>query len=73
MNIGSKKEPKFATIGDYWDEETVSKFIELLHEYQELFPTMFSKMKGIIGDLGVMKIRHKPDAKPVKKNLIGSI
>ena len=37
--------PKYATIGDYWDEEMVSKVTELLHEYQGLFPTKFSEMK----------------------------
>ena len=34
VNVGSKKEPKFATIGDYWDEDTFAKVTELLHEYQ---------------------------------------
>ena len=34
VNIGSEKEPKFATIRDYWDEEIVNKITELLHEYQ---------------------------------------
>jgi len=32
-----------------------------------LFPTKFSEMKGIIGDLGVMKIPLRPDAKPCKQ------
>jgi len=38
VNIGSEKEPNFAIIIDYWDEETVSKVTKLIHEYQELFP-----------------------------------
>jgi len=38
-----------------------------LREYQELFPTKFSEMKGIIGDLGVMKIPLKADVKPCKQ------
>ena len=67
VNIGSGDEPKFATIGDYWDEDTNSKVIDLLHEYQGSFPIKFSDMKGIVGDLGFMKIPLKPDAKPVKK------
>jgi len=67
VNIGLEKEPKFAIIGYYWDEETISKVTELLHEYQELFPTTFSEMKGIIGDLGVMKIPLKLDVKPFKQ------
>ena len=40
--------PKYSTIEDYWDKEMVSKVTELLHEYQDLFSTKFSKMKGII-------------------------
>ena len=58
--------PKYATIGDYWDEEIVSKVTQLLHEDQDQFPTKFSKMKGILGDIGVIKIPLKPDTKPVK-------
>ena len=45
----------------------VSKVTQLLHEYQDLFPTKFSEMKGILGDTGVMKIPLKPAAKPMKQ------
>lgn len=44
----------------------MEKVIELLREYQDLFCTNFSDLKGIVGDLGVMKITLKPDAKPMK-------
>ena len=43
--------------------------IDLLHEFQDLFPTKFSKMKGIVGDLVEMKISLKSDAKPIKQRL----
>ena len=66
VNIGSEDQPKLTTIGDYWDDEMVSKVTQLLHEYQDLFPTKFSEMKGILGDIGVMNIPLKPDAKLVK-------
>ena len=66
VNIGSPENPKFTNIGEYWDEEIVIKIIDLLHEYQDLFPTNFSEMKGIVGYLGEMKIPLKPDAKPVR-------
>ena len=66
VNIGIEDEPKFTNIGDYWDEETMEKIIDLLHEFQDLFLMKFSEMKGILGDLGEMKIPLKPDAKPVK-------
>jgi len=45
----------------------VDKVAEFLREYQDLFPTKFSDLKGIIGDLGVMKINLKPDMKPMKQ------
>jgi len=67
VNIGTKAEPKFANIGDYWDDATVDKVAEFLHEYQDVFPTKFSDLKSIIGDLGVMKITMKQDAKPGKQ------
>lgn len=66
-NIRSNVEPKFANIGDYWDDDTVDKVAELLHEYQDLFPTKFLDLKVIVGDLGTMKITLKPDAKSVKQ------
>jgi len=33
VNIGTEEVPKFASIGDYWDEKTVCTVTELLHEY----------------------------------------
>ena len=39
----------------------------MLCEDQDLFPTKFTELKGIIGDLGIMKITLKPDAKPVQQ------
>jgi len=67
VNIGTKVEPKFAKIGDYWDDTMVDKVAELLHEYQDLFATKFTDLKWIIGELGIMKITLKPDANPVKQ------
>ena len=67
VNIGSEDNPKFSNIGDYWDEEIVAKITDLLHEFQDLFLTNLREMKGIVGDLGEMKIPLKPDARPVKQ------
>ena len=67
VNIRTKEHPKLAKIGDYWDENTVGKVAELLIEYQDLFPTKFSELKGITGELGVMHITLKPDARPIKQ------
>jgi len=59
---------KFVNIRYYRDEDIIDKVIEVLREYQDLFPTKFYDVKGIVGDLGVMKIMLKPDAKPVNQH-----
>jgi hypothetical protein len=51
VNIGKVKHPKMDNIGDYWDEQTVESITELLHDYNDLFPTTFIEMKGIVGEL----------------------
>jgi hypothetical protein len=66
VNIGIEQTPKFENVGDYWDAATIDKITELLHEYQDLFPTKFIDMKGIKGPMGEMRIPLNLDAKPVK-------
>lgn len=44
----------------------VDKVTELLRKYQDLFLTEITELKGIIGDLGMMRITLKPDVKLVK-------
>jgi hypothetical protein len=47
VNIGIEENPKMASNRDYWDEHTLERITKLLHEYNELFPTTFTEMKGI--------------------------
>jgi hypothetical protein len=42
FNIGTIENPKMANIGDHWDEKTMESITELLREYNDLFPTMFT-------------------------------
>ena len=65
FNIESVEDSKFTNVRDYWDEETMARIMDLLHEFRDLFLTQFLEMKGILGDLGEMKIMLKPDAKQV--------
>jgi hypothetical protein len=67
VNVGMKKKPKFANIGDYWNDETMENIADLLCEYRDRFSTTFLEMKRIVAELGEMKISLKPDAKPIIK------
>jgi hypothetical protein len=67
VNIGTEKTTNFANIGDYWDAATIDKITDLLHEYQDLFPTKFTNMKGIKGPMGEMRIPLKPYARLFKQ------
>jgi hypothetical protein len=53
-------------VGDYWDKKTSQEIQSLLQEYQVLFPRTFSKLKGIKGVMGEMKIELKPGSNPVR-------
>jgi hypothetical protein len=67
INIGTEQTQKLANVGDYWGASTIDKITELLHEYQVLFPTNFTDMKGIKGPMGEMRIPLKPYVRPVKQ------
>eukprot|EP00253_Pinus_taeda_P005731 PITA_05731 len=57
-------------LGDYWDDATMNKVIELLPKYQDLFPTKITKLKGILGDLGMMKVNLKITLNPKYKEKV---
>jgi hypothetical protein len=67
VNIGTVENPKMASIGDYWDKQTIERIPELLREYSDLFPMTFIEMKGIAGELGEMKIPLKQEARPTRQ------
>jgi hypothetical protein len=54
-------------VGYYWDDATISNIKNLLHEYQDLFPTKFTDMKGIKGTMGKMKIPLRENVRPIKQ------
>jgi hypothetical protein len=67
LDIGTVENSKMASIGNHWDEQTVDRIIELLREYSDLFPMTFTKIKGIAGELGEMKIPLKLEARPIRQ------
>ena len=68
VNIFRDVELKSVTLGDYLDDATVDKVVELLREYQDLFLTKIMELEGILGNLGMMKITLKLDAKLVRQH-----
>jgi len=66
VNIGIVENTKIASIGDYWDKQIVERITELLRKYSDLFRATFSKMKGLEGEIGDMKIPLKPEARPIR-------
>ena len=67
VNIGTIENPKMANIGDYWDEKTIEIITELLRKYNNMFPTTFTEMKGIEGELGEMKIPLISEERPIRQ------
>jgi hypothetical protein len=67
VNIGTVEHPKMASIGDYWDEQTMESITKLLREYNDLFPTTFIEMKGIVGELGETKIPLRQEERSIRK------
>jgi hypothetical protein len=67
INIKTTEQPKTGSIGDYWDEPILESITELLRKYNDLFPTTFTEMKGIAGELGEMKIPLRPEVRPIRQ------
>ena len=54
-------------IGNYWNEEETTEIVNLLKEFQDVFVKDYKDLKGLVHEMGEMKIDIKPDAQPVKK------
>jgi len=68
-NVTNIDNPNMVSIEDYWDNQIVERITELLCEYSDLFPTTFSEMKELVGDLGEMNIPLKPEARLIRQRL----
>ena len=58
-----------AKIGYYWSEQQTTEIVNLLREFQDVFARDYKYLKGIVHEMGEMKIDTKPDVWPVKKRL----
>ena len=52
-----------AKIGDYWSEEQTTEIVKLLKEFQDVFARDYKDLKGLVHEMGEMKI----DVRAVKK------
>ena len=67
FDISNDDRPKMAKIGDYWSEEQTTEMVNLLKEFQDVFTRDYKYLKGIVHEMGEMKIDIKPNVQPVKK------
>ena len=67
VNISNDDQPKMARIGDYWDDDKMAEIVNLLKEFQDVFSQDYKELKGLVQEMGEMKIDIKLDARPIKK------
>ena len=67
FDISNDDQPKMEKNGDYWSEEQTTEIVNLLKEFQDVFARAYKDLKGLVHEMGEMKINIKPDARPVKK------
>jgi hypothetical protein len=57
-----------AWIGDYsLDKKKPTKIVDLLHKYQYVFTRDYKDLKGLVQEMGQMKIDLIPGSKPINK------
>ena len=67
VDISNDDRPKLAKIGDYWNAQQTTEIVKLLREFQDIFSRDYKDLKGLVQEMGEMKIDTKPDVRPIKK------
>ena len=67
FDISNDDRPKMEKIGDYQSEEQRTEIVNLMKEFQDVFARDYKDLKGLVHEMGKMKIDIKPDARPIKK------
>ena len=67
VDISNDDRPKIAKNGDYWSEAQKTEITNLLKEFQDVFVIGYKDLKGLVHEMGKMKIDIKPDVLPIKK------
>ena len=61
VDISNDDRPKLAKIGDYWNEQQTAEIVNLLREFQDVFAKDYKDLKGLVQEMGEMKIDTKLD------------
>ena len=61
VDISNDDRPKIAKIGEYWTEAQTIEIVNLLKEFQDVFARDYKDLKGLVHEMGEMKIDIKPD------------
>ena len=61
FDISNDDRPKMEKIGDYWSEEQTTEIVKLLKEFQDVFSRDYKDLKGLVHEMGEMKIETKPN------------
>ena len=67
VNISNEGQPKIARIGDYCSNQQTIEIVDLLKEYQDVFARDYKDLKGLVEEMGEMKMDLLPEATPMKK------
>ena len=67
VNIANEGQPKMSRIGDYQLDQQTTQIIDFLREYQDVFARDYKELKGLVEEMGEMKIDLLPEANPINK------
>lgn len=67
FNISSYDRPKMVQVGDYWSEKQTTDIVDLLKEYQDVFARDYKDLKGLVAEMGEMKIELIAGTTLIKK------
>ena len=67
VDISNENKQKMVRIGECQRKEQEAKIVNLLKEFQDVFSQDYKYLKGLVQEMGEMKIDIKRNARPVRK------
>ena len=68
VDISNDDRPTMENIREYWTKQQTTDITSLLKEYKYMFARDYKYLKGLVKEIGEMKIDINSNAKPVKKS-----